>query len=382
MQNHSSPSPIQVLVVDDSAVVRQVMHAILSQEPDMAVAVASDPLIAMQKMRQTRPHVIVLDLEMPRMDGLTFLRKIMAEDPIPTLVCSGVAARGTENALVALDEGALGILTKPKVGVGNFLHESALALIDMVRAAAQAKVKQRTPLRNFPGSRPLPGSHQPSATLRSRAARQAGTIVAIGASIGGTEALAEMLMAMPPDAPGIVVVQHMPEFFTAAFANRLNAMCRLEVKEGAEGDPITRGRAIIAPGNRHLSVVRRQGVFYVELSDGPLVSRHRPSVDVLFRSIASAAGANALGIILTGMGNDGASGLLEMKRAGSTTIAQDEKSCVVFGMPKEAISAGAVDTVAPLACIPNLIMAWAGSDHLKHCQQYGSIGVSSDDQSR
>lgn len=359
-QNHSSPSPIQVLVVDDSAVVRQVMHAILSQEPDMAVTVAADPLIAMQKMKQMRPHVVVLDLEMPRMDGLTFLRKIMAEDPIPTLVCSGVAAQGTKNALLALEEGALGILTKPKLGVGNFLHESALALIDTVREAAQAKVKQRMPFRNFPSSRPATVS-----AVSSPTGPQARTIVAIGASIGGTEALAEVLTALSADSPGVVVVQHMPEFFTSAFANRLNAMCRIEVKEGRDGDQITRGRAIIAPGNRHLSVVRRRGAFYVELSDGPLVSRHRPSVDVLFNSVASAAGANALGIILTGMGNDGASGMLDMKRAGCTTIAQDEKSCVVFGMPKEAISAGAVDTVAPLACIPNLIMAWASSARLK-----------------
>ena len=326
----------------------------------MAVAVAADPLIAMQKMKQVRPHVIVLDLEMPRMNGLTFLRKIMAEDPIPTLVCSGVATRGTENALVALEEGALGILTKPKLGVGNFLHESALALIDMVREAAQAKVKQRTPHRNVPSSRPAAVS-----ALHPPTGPQAGTIVAIGASIGGTEALAKVFTELPADSPGIVVVQHMPEFFTSAFANRLNSLCRIEVKEGGDGDQITRGRAIIAPGNRHLSVVRRHGAFYVELSDGPLVSRHRPSVDVLFQSVASAAGANALGIILTGMGNDGASGMLDMKRAGSSTIAQDEKSCVVFGMPKEAISAGAVDTVAPLACIPNLIMAWASSARLK-----------------
>jgi two-component system chemotaxis response regulator CheB len=360
MQNHNGHSPIQVLVVDDSAVVRQVMHAILSQEPDMAVTVAADPLIAMQKMKQVRPHVVVLDLEMPRMDGLTFLRKIMAEDPIPTLVCSGVAARGTENALVALDEGALGILTKPKVGVGNFLHESALALIDMVRAAAQAKLKPRMPFRNVPFTR-----RATAPALHSMVARQAGAIVAIGASIGGTEALADVLTALPADAPGVVIVQHMPEFFTTAFANRLNALCRIDVKEGADGDQITRGRAIIAPGNRHLSVVRRQGAFYVELSEGPLVSRHRPSVDVLFHSVASAAGASALGIILTGMGNDGASGMLEMKHAGSTTIAQDEKSCVVFGMPKEAISAGAVDTVAPLASIPNLIMDWANSGRMK-----------------
>jgi two-component system chemotaxis response regulator CheB len=336
------------------------MHAILSQEPDMAVAVAADPLIAMQKMKQVRPHVIVLDLEMPKMNGLTFLRKIMAEDPIPTVVCSGVAARGTENALVALDEGALGILTKPKLGVGNFLHESALALIDMVREAAQAKVKQRTPLGHFPSSRPasVPALH-------SIAARQAGTIVAMGASIGGTEALAEVLTALSIDTPGIVIVQHMPEFFTTAFANRLNTLCRIEVKEGEDGDQITRGRAIIAPGNRHLSVVRRHGAFYVELNDGPLVSRHRPSVDVLFHSVASAAGASALGIILTGMGNDGASGMLAMNRAGSDTIAQDEKSCVVFGMPKEAISAGGVDTVTPLSCIPNLIMDWASSSRMQ-----------------
>jgi len=360
MQNHSSPSPIQVLVVDDSAVVREVMHAILSQEPDMAVAVAADPLIAMQKMKQMRPHVVVLDLEMPRMDGLTFLRKIMAEDPIPTLVCSGVVAQGTEKALLALEEGALGILAKPKLGVGHFLHESALVLIDTVRAAAQAKIKQRAPLHSFSSSRPasVPG-------LPSIAARQAGTIVAIGASIGGTEALAEVLTTLSADAPGVVVVQHMPELFTSAFAKRLNALCRIEVKEGGDGDQITRGRAILAPGNRHLSVVTRGGAFYVELSDGPLVSRHRPSVDVLFHSVASAAGVNALGVILTGMGNDGASGMLDMKRAGSSTIAQDEKSCVVFGMPKEAISAGAVDTVAPLACIPSLIMAWASSGRLK-----------------
>lgn len=360
MENHSSRSPIQVLVVDDSAVVRQMMHAILSQEPDMAVTVAADPLIAMQKMKQARPHVVVLDLEMPRMDGLTFLRKIMAEDPIPTLVCSGVAARGTKNALVALDEGALGILTKPKLGVGNFLHESALVLIDMVRAAAQAKLKQRMPLRNVP-----PGRSAPVPAFHSIAARQAAEIVAIGASIGGTEALADVLTALPADAPGIVVVQHMPEIFTTAFANRLNTLCRIEVKEGADGDQITRGCAIIAPGNRHLSVVKRRGAYYIELSDGPLVSRHRPSVDVFFHSVASAAGANALGIILTGMGNDGASGMLAMKRAGCVTIAQDEKSCVVFGMPKEAISAGAVEAIAPLDCIANLILAWASSGRLK-----------------
>jgi two-component system chemotaxis response regulator CheB len=349
------------MVVDDSAVVRQVMQAILGQERDMAVTVAADPLIAMQKMKQTRPDVVLLDLEMPRMDGLTFLRKIMAEDPIPTLVCSGVAAQGTDKALCALDEGALGIVTKPRIGVGNFLHESALMLIDMVRAAAQARVKQRLPLPAFQKHQPIiPLFQTPNQRPEFRPAiASAEMIVAIGASTGGTEALTEVLTAMPPDAPGIVIVQHMPECFTAAFARRLNELCQIEVKEGEDGDLVARGRAIIAPGNRHLSVARRRGALQVEVSDGPLVSRHRPSVDVLFRSVASAAGPNALGIILTGMGNDGAAGMLEMKRAGSRTVAQDENSCVVFGMPKEAISNGAVDSVAPLSRVPDLILSWS-----------------------
>lgn len=354
MSNHNLPLPIQVLVVDDSAVVREVMQAILSKEPDMTVAVASDPLIAMQKMKQMRPHVVLLDLEMPRMDGLTFLRKIMAEDPIPTLVCSGVAAKGTKNAFSALDEGALGIVSKPKIGVGNFLHEYALTLADMVRAAAQAQVRQRSPFPNIHHQEPIVARRTPRAN-----AIQAGSIVAIGASTGGTEALTSLLSAMPAEAPGIVIVQHMPELFTAAFAKRLNDLCRIEVKEGADGDPVLPGCAIIAPGNRHLSVIRRNGHYRINLSDGPLVSRHRPSVDMLFRSVASAAGASALGIILTGMGKDGAAGMLEMKRAGSRTVAQDEETSVVFGMPKEAITTGAVDSVVPLGQMPNLIMDWA-----------------------
>lgn len=361
MPGNNPPVPIQVLVVDDSAVVRQVMQAILSQEPDLAVTVAADPLIAMKKMEQVRPHVVLLDLEMPRMDGLTFLRKIMAEDPIPTVVCSGVAARGTENALSALDEGALGIVTKPKIGVGNFLHESALMLIDTVKAAAQARVRQRYPFPKTARSHPV----APPPALRPVMA-PAHSIVAIGASTGGTEALTEVLTAMPPDAPGIVVVQHMPELFTAAFARRLNDLCQIEVKEGADGDRVFPGRAIIAPGNRHLSVVRRGHSFQIEIMDGPLVSRHRPSVNVLFRSVASSAGENALGIILTGMGDDGASGMLDIKRAGGSTVAQDENTCVVFGMPQKAITAGAVDAIAPLNRIPDLILAWARGSRLKH----------------
>lgn len=365
MSSHNFISPIQVLVVDDSAVVRQVMQAILSRESDVIVTVASDPLIAIQKMKQTRPHVILLDLEMPRMDGLTFLRKIMAEDPIPTLVCSSVAARGTRNALLALDEGALGIVVKPKIGVGNFLHESALILIDMVRDAAQAQVKSRPAKPEFRRPDFHPADFRPKDTPLlaqppSRAnAMHAGKIVAIGASTGGTEALTTLLSAMPANAPGIVIVQHMPEFFTAAFARRLNDLCQVEVKEGAAGDLVAPGRAIIAPGNRHLSVIRSNGHCRIDLSDGPLISRHRPSVDVLFRSVASAAGASALGIILTGMGKDGAAGMLAMKQAGGRTVAQDEDTCVVFGMPKEAIAAGAVHSVAPLDQIPTLIMDWA-----------------------
>lgn len=335
-------APIHVLVVDDSAVVRQVMQAVLCQEKGMAVSVAADPLIAMQKMKVKRPDVILLDLEMPRMDGLTFLKKIMAEEAIPTLICSGVAGRGTEMALRALDHGAVGIVTKPKLGVQNFLHESALVLIDMVWSAAGARVIRRPPppsaVRRTP-SPMAPAKFYPT---------DAQGIIAIGASTGGTEALTEILTALPVDAPGIVIVQHMPEHFTQAFAKRLNELCAIEVKEGANGDRIKPGQALIAPGNRHVSVARDGQRYHIEVTDGPLVSRHRPSVDLLFRSVASVAGANAIGIILTGMGNDGAAGLLKMKKAGASTIAQNEESCVVFGMPKEAILLGAVDYILPL----------------------------------
>lgn len=343
--------PINVLVVDDSAVVRQVTQAVLSQEAGMFVSVAADPLIALQKMKQQRPDVILLDLEMPRMDGMTFLRKIMAEDPIPTLICSGVAARGTEMALRALDLGAVGIVTKPKIGVRDFLHESALVLIDMVWSAAEARVRTRGPLGSPAKRAPL------SAGQREWHGKAGpGRIVAIGASTGGTEAIADILTVMPPDAPGIVIVQHMPEHFTAAYAKRLNDLCQVEVKEGASGDQVIPGRAIIAPGNHHLSVKRRGRVYEIEVSDGPLVSRHRPSVDVLFHSVAREVGSAAVGVILTGMGGDGASGLLEMKRTGALTIAQDEDSSVVFGMPKEAIAKGGVDVVLPLEQIASRML--------------------------
>jgi two-component system chemotaxis response regulator CheB len=347
----SADTEIKVLVVDDSAVVRQVLATVLSQEPDISVAVASDPMIAQQKMSRVRPDVILLDLDLPRMDGLTFLRQIMANDPIPTLICSSIAVQGTETALRALDEGAVGIITKPQLGVRSFLHESALVLIDMVRSAAQARIRRRvTPVRSRePLHPPHPLPRNPGISSER--------LVAIGASTGGTEALTAILSALPANAPGIVVVQHMPEVFTAAFAQRLNQLSQIEIKEACHGDLIQAGRALIAPGNRHMSVRRRRERLFVEIDDGPLVSRHRPSVDVLFRSVAQTAGTNALGIILTGMGSDGAQGLLQMKNSGAETVAQDEPSCVVFGMPKEAIAHGAVNVILPLSKISAKILS-------------------------
>jgi two-component system chemotaxis response regulator CheB len=261
--------------------------------------------------------------------------------------------RGTEAALRALDEGAIGIVTKPKLGVRNFLYESGLVLTDMVRSAARARIGRRSTLLDSPRQKTVSTRQPLGPGFASR------RLVAIGASTGGTEALAEILSAMPPDAPGIVVVQHMPEVFTAAFAERLNRISQIEVKEAEHGDRIAMGRALIAPGNRHMSVRRRGAQILAEISEGPLVSRHRPSVDVLFRSVANAAGADALGIILTGMGNDGAQGLLEMKNSGAETVAQDEASCVVFGMPKAAIACGAVDVILPLSKIAGKLQRMA-----------------------
>jgi len=363
-----SPGKIEVLVVDDSAVVRQVMAAVLSQESGINVTVAADPLIAMEKMKRGRPDVILLDLEMPRMDGLTFLRKIMAEDPIPVVVCSALAPPGSDIALTALDEGALDVITKPNVGVKNFLYESAILLIDAVRSAAQAHLRRRaSPLATAP-------KHTADSVLPSRKAPALSVttdkVVVVGASTGGTEAILELLQPMPPDAPAIVIVQHMPEVFTAGFACRLNSMCQIEVKEAANGDRVLQGRALIAPGNRHTLLRRSGGHYIVEVADGPLVSRHRPSVDVLFRSAAQSAGRNAIGIIMTGMGDDGATGLMEMKEAGAWTIAQDEASCVVFGMPKEAVARGAVEEICSLPSLSRAVLervqsaAFAHKNHL------------------
>jgi two-component system chemotaxis response regulator CheB len=334
------------MVVDDSAVVRQVVAMVLSKGVGISVSAAADPLIAMDKMRQHKPDVILLDLEMPRMDGLTFLSRLMAENPVPVVVCSSLAGKGTDIAMRALELGAVDIVTKPKLGVRNFLEDSAVLLIDAVRAASEARMLGRGNLRGKVEPKVNADAVVPPAKIAIQ--RTTDKVVAIGASTGGTEALRELFEALPPDSPGLIAVQHMPEAFTAAFAKRLNSTCRIEVKEAADGDRVKDGRALIAPGNRHTVLVRTGAHYMVRVVDGPLVSRHRPSVDVLFRSVAQSAGANAIGVIMTGMGDDGAQGLLEMKKAGASTLAQDEETCVVFGMPKEAISRGAVDEVLPL----------------------------------
>jgi two-component system, chemotaxis family, protein-glutamate methylesterase/glutaminase len=347
--------PLNVLVVDDSATVRQVLMAVLPKKRGFNVTVAADPLIAMDKMKKFRPDVILLDLEMPRMDGLTFLQKIMAKNPVPVVVCSGLTGPRTDAAIRALEMGAVDIITKPQVGLRGFLEESAVLLEDTVRAAATARMRRAL----TPGS--ASAKYNSADVVIPYAGVTSGSslrekIVAIGASTGGTEALLHVLEQMPENCPGIVAVQHMPEGFTAAYARRLNGICRIEVREAADGDKVVPGRAYIAPGNRH-TLVRRIGTgYFLEVREGPLVSRHRPSVNVLFRSVAQAAGASAVGILMTGMGDDGADGLLEMKQAEAFTVAQDEASCVVFGMPREAILRGAVDEVLSLAKIPGAIL--------------------------
>jgi two-component system chemotaxis response regulator CheB len=356
--------PIRVLVVDDSAVVRQALSLILGKA-GFAVTTAADPLIALEKIAKERPDAITLDIEMPRMDGITFLRRLMAENPIPTVVCSSLAEEGSEVAIRALEEGALDIVVKPKLGVKGFLEESAQRLVSVVRAAAAADLGKRAGLRR--PSAPAPAAPHPSAATPHAPPAGSGhvirqtthKVVVIGASTGGTEALRVLLEALPPDAPGLAIVQHMPEYFTNQFAQRLDQTCRLEVKEAAVGDRIVSGRALVAPGNHHLRVQRSGALYQADLWDGPRVTRHRPSVDVLFKSAAAECGPNAMAVILTGMGNDGSEGMLELKQAGAYTVAQDQATSVVFGMPKEAIAIGAVDDVLPLERIAAAVMKWA-----------------------
>jgi two-component system chemotaxis response regulator CheB len=328
--------------------------AVLSEKRGFRVTVAADPIIAMDKMKKFTPDVILLDLEMPRMDGMTFLEKLMSQNPVPVVVCSGLTGPRTEEAIRALEIGAVDLITKPKVGIRGFLEESAVLLEDTVRAAAKARLNKFRLLRGksakYNSADVIPHA-APSAATQQRE-----QIVAIGASTGGTEALLHIFEQMPEDCPGIVAVQHMPEGFTAAYAKRLDGICRIEVRETADGDKVVPGRAYIAPGNRHTLVRRIGPSYFLEVRDGPLVSRHRPSVNVLFRSVAQAAGSRALGILMTGMGDDGADGLLEMKQANAFTIAQDEASCVVFGMPREAILRGAADEILALSKIPAAIL--------------------------
>jgi two-component system chemotaxis response regulator CheB len=343
-------NPIRVLVIDDSAVVREAMTGLLDEDPGIEVmGAAADPFIAANKMEEEVPDVITLDIEMPRMDGLTFLKKIMTQHPLPVIICSTLTEQGSDLSLRALETGALDIITKPKLGTKQFLEESRVRIVDAVKAAAEADLTRKRS-RSRQGVEPKKGSDAvtPASRPGKKVMQTTEKVVLVGASTGGTEALSELLASLPLDAPGLVVVQHMPEHFTAAFAQRLDTTFPLEVKEAEEGDSVLQGRVLIAPGNRHLMLQRSGARYRVHIKDGPFVSRHRPSVDVLFRTGARYAGSNAVGVLLTGMGDDGAQGLKEMHDAGAFCIAQDEASCVVYGMPAEAVRLGAVDAQLPL----------------------------------
>jgi two-component system chemotaxis response regulator CheB len=346
---------IRVMIVDDSAVVRQVLAETLNEDVEIEViGVASDPLFAIEKMRKDWPDVIVLDVEMPRMDGITFLKQIMAEHPTPVVICSTLTEKGAETTMQALSAGAVSVITKPKVGLKAYLQDASDNLVGTVKAAAHANLL-RLRRSAAPVLPKLSADAILSATTRHAMAETTDEVIAIGTSTGGTQALEVVLTALPRLCPGIVIVQHMPEKFTEAFANRLDGICQIEVREAKNGDRVIPGRALIAPGGKHMMLKRSGAQYHVEVIDGPLINRHRPSVDVLFRSVAKCAGSNALGIIMTGMGDDGARGLKEMRDAGARTIAQDEATCVVYGMPKEAVKLDAVDRILPLDEIPSVM---------------------------
>ena len=355
-------SNIRVMVIDDSAVVRQVVTALLDDAPGIEVmAAVADPVLAIERLKHDWPDVIVLDVEMPRMDGITFLRMVMQQKPTPVVICSTLTERGAKTTLEAMAAGAVAIVTKPKLGLKQFLTASGEELISTVRAAAKANVRR---LAAGPAVAPTPATKNTADVILPPATRAmtqtTERVVALGTSTGGTQALEQVLTALPRVTPGIVIVQHMPEKFTAAFAARLDSLCRIEVKEAEHNDRVLPGRALIAPGGRHMLLKRSGAQYFVEVIDGPLVNRHRPSVDVLFRSVARSAGANALGVIMTGMGDDGAAGLLEMRKVGAQTVAQDEESCVVFGMPKEAIKRGGVQRTLPLDAVAAEIQKQTG----------------------
>ncbi|MEI8393932.1 MAG: chemotaxis response regulator protein-glutamate methylesterase [Rhodospirillaceae bacterium] len=383
MIGSSRRTKLRVLIVDDSASVRETLKEVINSDPELEVmGAASDPYAAAKLIAEEVPDVIVLDVEMPRMDGITFLHKIMQQRPIPVVMCSSLTLDGTETLFEAMAAGAVDIIPKPKVGSREFLRDSRIWVCDTIKAAGKAKLRSTStvhapmvsPVSTAPA--PVPPAARPDdkrqlgsakltadvilppPSLKKSAAltRTTEAVVCIGASTGGTESLRVLLQSFPPDMPGTVIVQHMPEKFTEAFARRLNGLCEVTVKEAENNDTILRGQVLIAPGNKH-TLVRRSGArYFVEVKDGPLVCRHRPSVDVLFRSAAQYAGANAIGILMTGMGDDGARGLLEMLQAGAHTVAEDESSCVVFGMPKEAIKLGAARIVLPLSKLKDEIL--------------------------
>jgi two-component system chemotaxis response regulator CheB len=354
---------VRVMVVDDSAVVRQVLSGLLNREPDITVACAvADPILASERMRLQWPDVIVLDVEMPRMDGITFLRKIMGERPTPVVICSSLTEKGARVSMDALAAGAVAVVSKPRLDLHLGATESGEELIAAVRSAALANVQRLGQRAAVPQSAPAPSGRLSAdavlapASEGDRAPPATGRIVALGTSTGGTQALERILVALPPQAPGIVVVQHMPMQFTAAFAERLDKLCQVSVREARDNDTLIPGLVLIAPGGQHM-LLRRSGTrYHVDVVDGPLVNRHRPSVDVLFRSVAKCAGPNALGVIMTGMGDDGAAGLLEMRQSGARTLAQDEPSCVVYGMPREAVQRGAVERSVALDAIAREIL--------------------------
>lgn len=347
---------IKVLVVDDSAVVRQTLSEILLADKDIdEVVTAQDPYVAASRLKQFIPDVITLDVEMPRMDGLSFLQKLMSQHPIPVVMCSSLTETNSETALRAMEYGAVDIIQKPRMDTKRFLDESRIVICDAVKGAAKARVTRQSRSATISTDKKMNAD-----VILTRGGNRAmiqttETIVAVGASTGGTEALRVFVEMLPADFPGVIIVQHMPEHFTTSFAERLNSLSKMTVKEAANGDTVMPGRVLLAPGNRHMLLQRSGARYYVQIKEGPLVSRHRPSVDVLFRSAARYAGKNAVGVIMTGMGDDGAKGMLEMKEAGASTIAQDEKSCVVFGMPKVAIELGGVQQVLPLTKIAQAV---------------------------
>ncbi|HMA65122.1 MAG TPA: chemotaxis response regulator protein-glutamate methylesterase [Chitinispirillaceae bacterium] len=338
---------IRVLIVDDSAVVRQTLTSIISDDPELEVmGTAGDPFQASEKIQKEVPDVITLDVEMPRMDGLSFLKKIMSQHPIPVVICSSLTVEGSDTLYKAIQYGAIEIITKPKMGTRIFLEESKIKICDCIKAAAKADLKKLSFMHSE--SRPKYSADAVIAKPKTILTETTEKIIALGASTGGTEAIRFFLEQLPLDIPGMVIVQHMPETFTASFAKRLNEICDVTIKEASNNDTVLRGHVLIAPGNKHMLLKRSGARYYVEITEGPLVNRHRPAVDVLFRSTARYAGKNAMGIILTGMGDDGAKGMKEMFDAGAFTVAQDADSCVVFGMPKEAIEAGGVSKILPL----------------------------------